>query len=938
MPERWLEMIKKIGSLVLVMIFAVLSIFSVNAVSYNESENTITLDVSPNSDIYYELQNALNTARERGTDLSPCRVIIPKGNYSLSWTVKIYSNTILSAYGANIKKCYTGGCMLRSGSEGDGLSGYDGYRNITLEGGVWDGNCFDSRYNGRSFSNLRFGHMRNLVLKDISVLNNKDAHHIELGGVKNVQIYGCYLSGYTGGTQEGQEAIQLDVCTKSAFDGYDNFDSSPCEDVYIHDNKFDNVYRGVGSHNAVAGKYYKNINIYDNTFSNTPSFAVYGYNWINSKIYSNTMTDVGGGIDVRSVAAKFSDVSTSGNLSLQISNNVIKISKKSNLSTVVGIRVWTDASAGGAVSTSIPLEKRTVQSVSVTGNKISGRTRFGICLSDAYKCTVSQNTVDGTENDNTITSSRALFLSRSSNNTVSGNTFKNIRNSDSGGIQIEKSSNNNTVSSNTVSNVEKAGISINGAQNNTVSGGKIENCNNQGIAVSNGAKGNVIKGVSVSNTGGNSVTINSSDNCTISGVKVASGKANGINVSASKGASVYSNTVEGCSSIGISINSASSASYLNDNRVISCGAGSAISVSSDSSAPVNSLTRVTLNATNVKSGSISGKTKANTYVEVCNGSSMLGKAKSNSYGEFTVKFTAPGNTASLLALIKDSKNNSSCGRFTFGNPVVTVATPKISGFQNTQDGIKISWNKVSGAYKYRVYYKGSNGWTRLAETSGTSVVDTDVRSGKTYTYTIRCVDSYGRFASDYNGTGWKHMWIATPKVSRIENTASGIRLSWNSVPGAYGYRVYYKNANGNWARFKNDVYGTTKLDTGVKIGRTETYTIRCVDKNGNLLSDYNKSGFSIKYQPVAPTLSLKNTANGIEISWNKIAGVDRYRVYYKNSSGNWVRFKNDIYGTSMLDKGVKVGRAETYTIRCVDSSGNLASGYNSAGWTITYRK
>lgn len=931
-------MIKKIGSFVLMLSFAVLSVFSVNAAAYAESGKTITVDVSANSDIYSALQNALYTARERGTDSSPCKVIIPKGNYYLSWGVKIYSNTILSAYGANIKKCYTGGCMLRSGSDGDGLSGYNGYKNITLEGGTWDGNCFDSRYNGTSFSNIRFGHMRNLVIKDISVLNNKDAHHIELGGVKNVQIYGCYLSGYSGGTQEGQEAIQLDVCTKSAFDGYDKYDSTACEDVYIHNNTFDNVYRGVGSHNAVAGKYYKNINIYDNDFSKIPSFAVYGYNWVNSKIYNNNMTNVGCGIDIRSVAAKSSGTDTSGILNLQINNNVIKISKNSKVSTVVGIRVWTDASTGNSVSTSIPLEKRTVQSVSVTNNKISGRTRFGICLSDAYKCTVSQNTVDGTENDNTITSSRALFLSRSSNNTVSGNIFKNIRNSDSGGIQIEKSSNNNTISNNNISNVAKAGISINGASNNTVSDGKIENCGNQGIAVSNGAKGNVLEGVSVSYTGENSVTINASDNCTVNGVKIASGKSNGINVTASKGVSIYSNTVEGCSSAGININSGSSVSTLKDNKVISCGAGNAISVSSDSSAPVSSLKKVYLNATSVKSGSISGTAKANTYVEVYNGSSMLGRAMSNSYGEFKVNFTAPKNTSSLLALIKDSRNNSSCGRFTFNNSVVMVSTPKISGFQNTQDGIKISWNKVSGAYKYRVYYKGSKGWTRFAETSGTSVVDTDVRSGKTYTYTVRCVDSYGRFASDYNSTGWKHTWVATPKASKIENTASGIRLTWDSVPGAYGYRVYYKNSNGNWARFKNDVYGTTKLDTGVKIGRTETYTIRCVDKNGNLLSDYNKSGFSIKYQPVAPTLSLKNTENGIEISWNKIAGVDRYRVYYKNSSGSWVRFKNDIYGTSMLDRGVKVGRKETYTIRCVDQNGNLVSGYQPAGWSITYQK
>lgn len=274
---------------------------------------------------------------------------------------------------------------------------------------------------------------------------------------------------------------------------------------------------------------------------------------------------------------------------------------------------------------------------------------------------------------------------------------------------------------------------------------------------------------------------------------------------------------------------------------------------------------------------------------------------------------------------------------------VNTATPKITRLENTVDGIKLSWNAVTGAYGYRVYYKNSKGeWKRFSkDTTATTFTDTAVTAGKKETYTIRCVDRYGNTISGYNSTGWSITYqypCPSPYVKTISNTAGGIKLSWSAVPGAYAYRVYYKNSKGEWKSFSKDTTASTFTDSAVSPGRYETYTVRCVNRYGKLISSYNTKGWSLKYQPVAPTLSLYNTSNGIRISWKKIAGVDRYRVYYKNSSGNWVRFKNDIYGTSMLDTGVKVGRMETYTIRCVDKNGNLVSGYNPTGWSITYRK
>lgn len=88
--------------------------------------------------------------------------------------------------------------------------------------------------------------------------------------------------------------------------------------------------------------------------------------------------------------------------------------------------------------------------------------------------------------------------------------------------------------------------------------------------------------------------------------------------------------------------------------------------------------------------------------------------------------------------------------------------------------------------------------------------------------------------------------LSTPQITKLENTASGVKITWNKVAGVYGYRLYYKYPGQDWKRFK-DITATNFTDTGVKSGRTETYTIRCIDKNGNTISGYYPNGWSITY-------------------------------------------------------------------------------------------
>ena len=275
--------------------------------------------------------------------------------------------------------------------------------------------------------------------------------------------------------------------------------------------------------------------------------------------------------------------------------------------------------------------------------------------------------------------------------------------------------------------------------------------------------------------------------------------------------------------------------------------------------------------------------------------------------------------------------------FKFEEYKVNLSTPQITSLKNTTGGVKLQWNKVSGAYGYRLYYRpASGGWKRFKDTTATSFTDSSVVPNKTETYTIRCLDKDGNTISGFNSNGWSIKYVpVAPTISKLENTSSGIKLTWNKIAGVYGYRLYYKPASGGWKRFK-DTTATSFTDSGVVPNKTETYTIRCIDKNGNTVSGFNSKGWSKKYTPVAPTISkLENTSGGIKLTWNKIAGVYGYRLYYKPASGGWKRFK-DTTATSFTDSGVVPNKTETYTIRCIDKNGNTVSGFNSKGWSKKY--
>lgn len=274
--------------------------------------------------------------------------------------------------------------------------------------------------------------------------------------------------------------------------------------------------------------------------------------------------------------------------------------------------------------------------------------------------------------------------------------------------------------------------------------------------------------------------------------------------------------------------------------------------------------------------------------------SVVGDSDSTS---FVDKKATSGTNYSYTVRCLD-KNGKLVSSYNNGKGITYVKAPSISKIENTATGSKISWSKCSGAAKYRVYYLDSNkSWKGIATTGSTSFTHDKLITGSTYTYTVRCLDSKGNFVSGFIKSGKSNLFLAPPTISSVSKAENGNLIKWNSVSEVAGYRLYRKTVGSSWSVLADVTSGNSYVDTSAKNDNIYSYTMRCLDKNGNLISSYISDA---KYYYNGIIADGKITVNGesyyftnglFRTGYQKING----NKYYYNSSG--VLQKNGIVGS-----------------------------------------
>ena len=87
----------------------------------------------------------------------------------------------------------------------------------------------------------------------------------------------------------------------------------------------------------------------------------------------------------------------------------------------------------------------------------------------------------------------------------------------------------------------------------------------------------------------------------------------------------------------------------------------------------------------------------------------------------------------------------------------------------------------------------------------------------------------------------------------------------------------------------------------------------------------------------APTVEIAQTSDGIQVSWNKVAGSPRYMVYYKEGSGSWKKIGTTTSTTYTRKAAqLKNGVTYTFTVRCCENDKKTLLGPYKASNSLKY--
>jgi parallel beta-helix repeat protein len=466
----------------------------IRVVPYKKDGTTLTIvrSLVEDGDIYYCLNTAAKEARDFATAENPYVIRVPAGNYTLSNTVVLYSNvtvsmnakTVITMTGPTGKNMfYLGsGSVTYQGQENynhsEACAGYGGFENVTIKGGTLVGNSESTSLL------IRMAHATNLTFDSVTFSGGSGKHQVEVAAINGFTVKNCVFKdfhGTSGNSRLTCEALQIDIPTSETNYPGAYQDGTPMKNVEITGCTFKNLAKGIGAHTVLVGAYHTNIKINNNTFTNITYGAIVCLNYYKCEIKDNVIKNCGAGIDFAYYIPSY--LSTSNcmftttfegttaykknirhNAKTVISGNKITVRHHTDSISCVGINIYgynRTTTATGVDGKTVKAQNYYISGVTVTDNKIV-TAGYGIRLSDAKSCTITDNTITGKnfsaddahiKNGNTYD---GIYLTyKSSTLKLSGNTISKMN---GGGIYLSNSTALGGIKDNTISGVKRYGI------------------------------------------------------------------------------------------------------------------------------------------------------------------------------------------------------------------------------------------------------------------------------------------------------------------------------------------------------------------------------------------------------------------------------------------------------------------------------------------------
>lgn len=254
--------------------------------------------------------------------------------------------------------------------------------------------------------------------------------------------------------------------------------------------------------------------------------------------------------------------------------------------------------------------------------------------------------------------------------------------------------------------------------------------------------------------------------------------------------------------------------------------------------------------------------------------------------------------------------------------------------------IRLNWTPVAGATHYDVamsLHDADDYKIVRTDLTGSLCDIRDISFNETYDFLVipkRKLNSGDVITGLPSSNRMVGSPMETPSFTGYEWTETGLKLTWDAIPGAMGYVIYRRgfHETGYHKLMVSEDTATTYIDTTMKPGEVYYYFVysfrlaqpqgwRCFSLKGDI-------GMGVWLPKTTGLTAVSAQENSVRISWADTEGANKYDVYISTTPGGTPKANGRVSNAYGYHNSAVLGRTYYYRVRPVRifSNGDVSVG------------